>query len=271
MTRNWAVFWLLGVLSACSAAEGEVVDVKAERLVGADEFLYLRCNATGWGVDAATRLEPTADPYLFSLEFEVKEGWMLSGGDQCIVTKTNAKDGWGTAQAFYGAPDASAITVPGGWPLRSQSAQYASVRYPELGRYRATVNWRDGAVIVERAASASVDCGGQECAVGGDTVCCHDRRTDGYLCAEREDCAALTLGETAVLGCDDAGDCASGTVCCAANAYLGYTSQCLAPELCVDGPSGRYWTTRDQVCSSDAQCGGGDCTSGIWPEFSICQ
>lgn len=49
---------------------GESVDSAAQELVGFDEFLSFHCNATGWGVDDKTRLQPTSDPSLFSIEYD---------------------------------------------------------------------------------------------------------------------------------------------------------------------------------------------------------
>ena len=50
---------LVGLLSSgCSApaGPGEEVAQSQEAVVGVDTFLYFRSNATGWGVDDATRL-----------------------------------------------------------------------------------------------------------------------------------------------------------------------------------------------------------------------
>jgi hypothetical protein len=72
------------ILAGCAVAEverevvgraaEEVVDEASTALVGQDTFLYLRCNATDWSTDGATRLRGTADPYLFSLLYDVQTG-----------------------------------------------------------------------------------------------------------------------------------------------------------------------------------------------------
>lgn len=118
-----------------------------QEIVGVDSYLYLRCNATGWNVDAATRLQPTADPYVFTLEYEVTQPWMLQGGDQCVFTETPALDAWGNWQRYFGTRFGASLDVPGAAPLQD-GQRYFTVRYPALGRYRATVNWRDGGLSI---------------------------------------------------------------------------------------------------------------------------
>ena len=119
----------------------------------ADEelFPYLRCNATGWDVNDATKLVPTDDPDIYVLEYSVTEEWMVSGFDQCILTITNSPDGWGTFQQFIGTASTVPIDVPGTWALDETSGTYAQVSYPELGDYHATVDFLEMTVTFEPA------------------------------------------------------------------------------------------------------------------------
>lgn len=137
----------LGLGGCAVTAEDGELGVTTQALIGQDTYLYFRCNATGWDVNAATRLTATADPYLFSLVFDVDEPWMVTNGDSCVFTETNQLDGWGTVQTQYGSRDSQPIAVPGGGWLATGSS--VPLRYPELGRYEVTVNWRQGTFTVE--------------------------------------------------------------------------------------------------------------------------
>jgi hypothetical protein len=44
----------------------------------------------------------TGTPGVLSVEYDVTLSWMLEGGDQCLLTRTNARNSWGTEQRFYG-------------------------------------------------------------------------------------------------------------------------------------------------------------------------
>lgn len=126
-----------------------VVASANEVVVEDDEFLYLRCNATGWDANAATKLVSTADPDIYVLEYSVTQEWMVSGSDQCILTVTDSPDGWGTYQQFIGTASTAPIEVPGTWNLDEASSMYAAVRYPALGDYRATVDMSEMTVSFE--------------------------------------------------------------------------------------------------------------------------
>jgi hypothetical protein len=130
-----------------------LVAESASALVNVDEFLYLRCNATTWDLNASSRLKSTSDPYSFDLTLTVKDAWMVSGGDSCVLTKTNALDGWGSSNESYGTRFGVAVTVPGGAPLQSGSGSF-QVKYPALGKYRATVNWRAGNIMINPLSAA---------------------------------------------------------------------------------------------------------------------
>jgi hypothetical protein len=148
------------LVAGCAMSEGEPTQGVAEEaagevsaaLLGQDTFLYFRCNATGWNPDNATRLRATVNPYLFSLLYDVKEGWMTSGGDSCIFTETNQLNGWGSAQTNYGTVHGN-VTVPGGDLLLTGGTNF-NVTYPALGRYKVTVNWRQGSFLVDPASNA---------------------------------------------------------------------------------------------------------------------
>jgi hypothetical protein len=107
-------------LSACSSPGVDGVESEAteslgkvtSRLLNSDEFLYLRCNATGWGVDASTRLQSTAEPDVVTLTYDVEYPYQLD--DSCIFTWTNQLDGWGTLHQAYSKPSPSVpLQVPG--------------------------------------------------------------------------------------------------------------------------------------------------------------
>lgn len=130
---------LLGCSSSPSAAES--VAESAEALLNANEFLYFRCNATAWGVDASTLMQPTSDPNVVTITYQVSQPWMLGAGDTCIVTRTNQKNGWGSSNSSFSDPTlATPVIVPGSEALVASSANF-QVRYPAVGTYTATINW----------------------------------------------------------------------------------------------------------------------------------
>lgn len=143
-------------LSACATEVGDDgVAQTTQEVVSAEPYLYLRCNATGWGVDTATRLVQTSDPYIFELTYQVTQDWMTGGGDQCIVTKTNQANSWGTSQQFYSTRNSQTITtIPGGAPLQLSSSNF-TVKYPAKGTYKAKVNWASGSIAFEAATTTT--------------------------------------------------------------------------------------------------------------------
>jgi hypothetical protein len=108
----------------------------------ANSFLYFRSNATGWGVDNATRLSQTSSPNVFGRLYSVTESWMITDRDTAIVTETNAFNAWGTSQKFYGASD-KLLLVPGQDPLTLQPPggdAHFKVKYATLGQHRVLVD-----------------------------------------------------------------------------------------------------------------------------------
>lgn len=130
-----------------STTADESIGTNKAALLNSDEFLYFRCNATGWDVDESNLFKSTSDPYVFNLVYDVTQPGMTGGGDQCVFTKTNQRDGWGTAQEDYDSRD-TPITAPGGSFLTSHGGQI-TIQYPHLGRYKATVNWLQGTFGIE--------------------------------------------------------------------------------------------------------------------------
>lgn len=103
---TWSVLLLV---SACSGPSNQGSEASPERIHQAYQSpyqLYLRCNATSWELNTASKLQPTADPYLFALDFEVTQPWMVSDRDTCWVT--DATSGY----TDYGASNATAIPIP---------------------------------------------------------------------------------------------------------------------------------------------------------------
>jgi len=199
-----ALIGALGV-GACSSSDTDVgtlepVAKRSSQLLNVDEFIYFRCNSTGWGVDSSSRMLATSDPNVVTITYEVEYPQFLN--DVCTFTLTNQQDGWGTLQQYYTKPSPSTpLQVPGGDSLVPGSATFA-VSYPELGSYTATVNWQNGTFSIGSAGGCSnsvqdgdetdVDCGGscpgcevgQTCSVHQD--CLSNFCADG-VCAATED------------------------------------------------------------------------------------
>lgn len=136
----------VGLSSAgCSLEAGSEEQVgRSEAAVGEELFVYFRSNATGWGVDDATRLGPfTPTPNIFAREYAVTEPWMVSGADTAVVTVTNQLNGWGTRQDFLGASEGLLI-VPDSDRLASvveTGNAHFQIKYPALGTYRVVTNF----------------------------------------------------------------------------------------------------------------------------------
>jgi hypothetical protein len=126
----------------------------SQAVVGVDEFLYLRCGATGWGADSTTLLAASSTPGVYTVEYDVTAPHMVTGGDQCVVTRTNSATGWGSVSASFGAASNTVVTAPGQWAIGAANSTPATVRYPALGRYRAKVNFGAGTVAIEAVDSA---------------------------------------------------------------------------------------------------------------------
>ncbi|MGC4064073.1 MAG: hypothetical protein QM784_05420 [Polyangiaceae bacterium] len=187
-------------MGACANdTDGETTSESSSALLGVDEFLYLRCSGTSWGIGAENRLLPTSDPYLFQLTYDINQSWIVNQGDTCIFTLTNQLNGWGTSQTSYSARNPSTpIVVPGGQPLAASSANF-SVRYPALGRYTLTVNWRQGSFNIASAAAtpsctdgirngneSDIDCGGS----------CTAKCANGKACSVNADCQSSLCSQS---------------------------------------------------------------------------
>lgn len=140
----------MGIVGCSGAGETDPsLSSVSQAVVGVDEFLYFRCNATGWDANDATRVVDPDDDGLFTLEYDVDEEWMVTGGDQCVLTLTNEYNGWGTASSTYGAATPDVKVPPTTWDLGAVNSNQAMIQYPALGRYRATVDWSAGTVLIE--------------------------------------------------------------------------------------------------------------------------
>lgn len=123
-------------------------------LAGVAEYFYYRCNSTGWGADAATRMATTSRSGVYSIEYDVRADWMVTAGDRCVVTKTDSASGWGSRNAFYGASSLYEVRVPGRWSLGAENSMPPALRYPALGRYRAELDWNTRTVTLTAVGAA---------------------------------------------------------------------------------------------------------------------
>ena len=146
---------------AGAAGDDELLTERQGAVIGVDEFVYFRSNATGWGVDPSTRLFPFAGiPGLFARVYSVNEAWMVSGLDTAVVTRTNQLDGWGTAQTFYRATAGVLAVPPGGSPIASTSGgtdPHFKIDYSVLGVHRVITfftNEVQQAILIESQATA---------------------------------------------------------------------------------------------------------------------
>ena len=132
-----------GSASACLGEDGTAGDglaTKPSALLGVDQFLYFRSNATGWGVDETTRLSSFGGD-AFARTYNVTQDWMISDADTAIVTETNQLDGWGTSQTFFGAAS-KRIVAPGLDTLVVQAPggdAHFKIKYGVLGVHRVIV------------------------------------------------------------------------------------------------------------------------------------
>jgi hypothetical protein len=154
---------LLG--AACSSTASpdshEGVGQSAAALASNVPYLYFECNATGWNISEANRLEPTSDPATFTLTYQVTEPWLVSSPDKCLIVATNQLDGYGTAQVYYSDPHPSvAVTTPGSGSLISSNQTFA-VSYPKMGGYSLTVNSQTNTFSIAPATTGGIvgDCG----------------------------------------------------------------------------------------------------------------
>ena len=131
---------MLGGCAVDGTESGENVAVVGQTLLDASQHAYLRCNATGWGVDDSSRLKNWIAPGMRVLVFEVTEPWMVSGSDNCEFTVTNQLNGWGTSQTAYAPSDTSVLTPSQPEqvaPVPAGQSTHFQIDYAALGKYRA--------------------------------------------------------------------------------------------------------------------------------------
>ncbi len=106
-------------------------------------YYYFLCSATGWNVNEASRLScDDAQCISYFLDYDVKENWMVSDKDSCLLLKTTQLDQWDGSSEIIGAyverPDEPAqigfMKVPA--VARFFGHDSIHVQYPSLGRYR---------------------------------------------------------------------------------------------------------------------------------------
>lgn len=106
-----------------------------------ETYYYLRCNTTGWDVTDTNRLVSDKTTSLLTLDYTVATSWVVEGGDECVVTETNEKNGWGTVQTTWTlSQDSDGFDIPvDGVDEKTliESNGNFDVDYPALGDYRA--------------------------------------------------------------------------------------------------------------------------------------
>lgn len=148
-------FFAMCLATACGHYGKPTPGRSQQSLLGTEAFIYFRSNATGWGVDDTTRLQPTEDPQVLELIYEVTTPWILADGDGAVFIETDQLNGWGTDPTAYGPQGGHEVTVPGADSLEPNT-WYFRVRYPEAGSYRVVVDVREGSFRLESAAGADV-------------------------------------------------------------------------------------------------------------------
>jgi hypothetical protein len=145
-TVTCSVFTLIAACSGISDQTSEPTAEKVAQLSGPYQ-LYLRCNATSWDLNATSKLQPTADPAIYTLDYQVTQSWMVSGNDNCFVTDNT------TTYTDYGQQGTTVLSVPSlGQATRSlyTKVNQLAVKYPSLGFYHAIVNWTNHSVAIQR-------------------------------------------------------------------------------------------------------------------------
>ena len=251
---------LRAILSTCVVATSlagcggdsaqERVGRTAETLLNVDEFLYFRCNSTSWGVDDSTRLKPSALSNVGTLTFQVTQPWIVSGSDQCILTRTNQLNGWGSVQESFSDPTPSTpLLVPGGAALLSSPSNFA-VHYPALGTYTIKVDWTQHSFTIstgnDDGGGGGAGAGGAGAGGAGGTANCSDGVRDGN---ETDiDCGGSCLDCGNGLACSVNGDCQSGQC---------LNGTCAGPQVSLP-----FWLS---YCS-EPTCGGAPLVVKVCPE-----
>jgi hypothetical protein len=129
------------ILLLASATEAQSLQ-KFPHVEGAPYFYFL-CNATSWGLNAQSRLScDDAQCISYFLDYDVKENWMVSDQDSCVLLRTTELDQWTgnseTVGAYVERPDEPAqigfMQVPA--VARFYGQDSIRVKYPSTGRYR---------------------------------------------------------------------------------------------------------------------------------------
>ena len=136
-------------LAGCGApAPGEeAIDSTGEAIGLSSTHLYLRCNATGFGLTNANRLQPTSNGRLATLTFQVNEPWMVQNGDTCVVTETNVLNTWTSQTKSWST--GSQLNAPDTKRLSESWTQFV-VRFPSTGTFRAVVDRTIGTVTIAK-------------------------------------------------------------------------------------------------------------------------
>jgi len=149
--RSWALGAAVIVTGCSSPANQNTIGETQAAVLNVDQFLYLRCNATGWTPVEANRLQSTSDPTVFTLTYQVTQPWLATSPDQCSLTLTNQLDSFGTAQTYFSDRNPSVPIHPPGGDFLVTSTTNFNVQYPALGSYAITVNWQIGTFLISPA------------------------------------------------------------------------------------------------------------------------
>jgi hypothetical protein len=119
-------------------------------------YFYFLCNATSWSLNEQSRLScDDAQCISYFLDYDVKENWMVSDQDSCMLLKTTELDQWSGSSEIIGAyverPDEPAklnfMQVPA--VARFFGHDSIQVKYPVTGRYRIWVTRARAAFSVQ--------------------------------------------------------------------------------------------------------------------------
>ncbi|HET9239057.1 MAG TPA: hypothetical protein VFO10_17495 [Oligoflexus sp.] len=119
-------------------------------------YFYFLCNATSWSLNEESRLScDDAQCISYFLDYDVKENWMVSEHDRCMLLRTTELDQWNGSSEVLGAyverPDEPAkinfMQVPA--VARFFGHDAIQVKYPGTGRYRIWVTRARAAFSVQ--------------------------------------------------------------------------------------------------------------------------
>gem|GEM_PF-5469526 len=117
-----------------------------------DSHLYLRCQSTGWNLDAKTYLQATTSAHLRELRFSVDSS-STADGDECTLTATAQLHSWDAGYKNYGLLNQQ-LQVPQGdwirpWPSSAPESTF-QLFYPSPGQYQALVDIRNGYISLRK-------------------------------------------------------------------------------------------------------------------------